>query len=224
MHAAKPVFWFIWLTSVLALLGGCASQPGPAMSATWHCDPVLDAQVDHQEWEKALAGHERLLASEPGNCLAMYHSGYIWGHIGERDKEIQLYEQALACGYRDDDRLYFNMGMAYGDLGDLGRASEAFKKASAIAPGNADNYFGLGLIALAAENQPQAEQAWLHAVKIDPRHWDSHLALARLYLDQSRWDAARPHIDAVRQGEPDNEEVDEVEEILKTREAIQYAR
>jgi len=206
----------------ILLLCACATTQTIPSSSAGLCDPAIDETVRGGDWEKALQDHERLLRNVPGDCLAMYHLGYIWGQLGDRPKEFQFYKQAIQCGYNSDDRLYFNMGMALASMGDLKEAQKIFEKAISINPSDADNYFGLGIIYQAQEQFDQAEIAWLKTVALDKRHIEAHLALAHLFLDQGRWDETRSHLQRVLSEEPDNEEAIELMKILKSRQALEY--
>jgi tetratricopeptide (TPR) repeat protein len=216
--------FYLLLLLAIVLAAGCATRPSNQATRFESCDPVADAPVKRGELEKALADHERLLVETPHNCLAMYHLGFLWGRLGDRHKEVSYYEAAIACGRKADDGLYFNLGMAYADLGDLSRAGQAFEQAIAIHPDHADNYFGLGLTQQAAGRPKQAEAAFLKAISIDPKHRDAHLALARLYLDQSRWDQAELQLEGVERIDPGNEDAKELRRLLESRRALQYER
>lgn len=206
---------------VLLLLSGCATTRTPR-SLEWTCDTAADAAVTEGRWEDALAAHEALLEKDPDNCLTRYHLGYILGRLGHRDAEIDHYRRAIACGYTRDDRLYFNLGMALGDQGDMDGALTAFDRAVAIAPRNADNHFGKGLIARAADQDEQAEKALRKAVRLSPRHWDARLLLARVYLDQCRWAQARRQLDMVLKEEPRHPEALQLWETMITRQREAY--
>lgn len=212
------------LCLMLAVLGACTAMHPAPTPPVWRCDPAVDALVENGQWEEALAGHEQLLRATPDNCLALYHVGYILGHLGERLNEVRVYEQAVACGYTRDDRLYFNMGMAYADLGDLERATEALERAVDLNADNADNFFGLALIAGTAGRQADAERALRHAITVDPGHLEARLELANLYLNQGRWDDARAHLDAAGAVDPGNEEVRLLRQLLESRRAAEYER
>lgn len=199
--------WRVWGAMLLLLiLTGCAVFTREAPPVVWHCDPQADAAVEKGEWQKARQAHEALLDSQPGNCLAMYHLGYIQGRLGDRAAEIQLYQDALACGYKNDDKLYFNLGMALGDSAQFVQARSAFEKAVAIAPDHADNYFGLGLMERAIGNDDAAEKALKKAIAIAPRHWEARVALAQLYLDRNRWAEGRSQLEFILSEEPRNPE------------------
>lgn len=216
--------WCCLIVMLAWMLTGCAALGQGGQGSSWHCSPEGDAAVASGNWAKASALHEKLLAQDPGNCLAMYHLGYIWGAQGDRQKEATYYRWALACGYDHDDQLFFNLGMAYGDLNQPLRAVESLKRAVAVNNRNADNYFGLGLVSLAAGQTDLAQQSLAHAIALDPRHWEARLALVRIYLDQSRWLEAQKQLEAVLKGQPDNEEAQVLWQTLKSRRTLQYER
>lgn len=207
---------------VIVVCFGCATTASVPKSEMNYCDPSVDQAVQSGDWSKALLAHEQLLARSPSDCRAMYHLGYIWGQLGDRGQEVQYYQKALECGYTRDDQLYFNLGMAKADLGDLDGALDAFEQAVAVNPKRADNFFGMGSIYLVMEREKEAEHAWLEAVALDHRHIESHLALVQLYLEQSRWNAARSHLDALKRVAPDNEEAQRLGKVLQSRQALEY--
>jgi tetratricopeptide (TPR) repeat protein len=212
--------YIILVFCLMALLMGCATLQGPPQQQA--CDPQADAAVTDGQWETALSAHEALLAREPHNCLAMYHLGYIWGRMDERAKEIDLYRQAIACGYDGDAQLYFNLGMALGDTGELEGALGAFERAVAIDPRDAENYFGLGLMAQASGRDAQAEEALRKAIVLSPVHIEARLLLSRIYLDQSRWTEARGQLETVLRQEPGHPEAEDLWQIMIQRQRETY--
>ena len=60
------------------LLIACAT-PTPTLQTDRECHPGIDAAVQTGDWETARLAHERLLAENPDNCLALVPSGM---HLG----------------------------------------------------------------------------------------------------------------------------------------------
>ncbi len=201
---------------------GCATYQAQEETARWQCDQEADAAFASGDWQAALSGHERLLASQPENCLALYHVGYIMGHLGDRHKEIELYQRALDCGYRQDDQLFFNLGMALGDLGDVAAARDALLTAVSLNPENPDNHFGLGLIDQAGGRSDEARSAFEKAVRLAPEDWEVRLALARLLIDLEQWNQAAVQIRAVLSADPANEDALDLRKTLESRKTMQY--
>ena len=210
------------LTVVLAmaLLAACAT-PMPTTEAPPQCDAVADEAVDRGDWDTARKEHERVLREQPDNCLALYHLGYIWGQLGDSEKEVHYYEAAADCGYLDD-RLFFNLGMVYADQGNIEAALGTLERAAQLNPKNPDNFFGLGLTRQMAGHQAEAEAALITALRLDKAHTDARLALIRLYLDQSRWQEARRQLAHIKPGDPGYEAARELQQILESRQAEAY--
>lgn len=217
-----------WLTAMMILLfwaGGCTSM-GTTSSAPgqteWRCDEIADASVDRQDWDLALSGHLALLERDPSNCLAIYHLGYIQGKLGDRQQEAVQYEKAIQCGLDTDDRLYFNLGMAYGEMNLMDEALSAFERAVSLNRTNAENFFGMGLVAKWAGDIDRAEAALIQAVDLDPRHWEARILLTRIYLDEGRLDTAQPHLEQLLENIPENTDVDELRQIYEDRRITVY--
>lgn len=207
---------------VWVLSWGCASTGSKVSTQVWSCDKKADAAVEEQNWDQALLRHRLLLQKEPGNCLVIYHLGYIIGRTGDRLGEAAHYEQAIQCGLGRDDRLYFNLGMAYADLNQLDKSLASFEKAISIDPQNPDNHFGLGLTAQAAGLTEQALGALRRAVDVNPRHWESRTLLTRILLDHGKLDDARIHLDALKDANVTNEDVEELRQIYDDRRVSTY--
>ena len=224
MPSIKPQARLMLSLLLLLTLWACASVPPETGTGrmTWQCDAQGDSAVHQEDWQRALRLHEQFLAAHPDNCLAIYHLGYIWSRLGDRDKEITYYERAAACGYDRDDQLYFNLGMAYGETDQMGKAIAAFQRAVAINPDNADDWFGLGLTARSAGRPDLARQAFTKAVTLDSRHWDARIELARVDLDEGLLDEARIQLEAVQKGAPEHEELQGLWRIYHDRRMTLY--
>jgi tetratricopeptide (TPR) repeat protein len=205
--------------ALIMLIGfcSCISTPPAPPGRQWLCDSQADQTVTDGQWELALNQHQAYLAAHPDNCLAIYHLGYIRGRLGDREKEVDLYHRAAQCGYDEDDRLYFNLGMAQAELEQTESALAAFERAVVLKPQNAENYFGLGLTAASAGRLEVALRALTKAVEVDPRHWDARLELARIELDQGRLEEARVQLEAVQRGAPDSEVLQTLWRIYQDR-------
>ena len=208
----------------LFVLSACATSPSAIDDGDWQCDEEADAAVALQQWSVALARHQDLLDADPSNCLCMYHMGYIWGRQGDPSQEVAWYQKAIGCGYHQDDELFFNLGMAHMDMDQLDQANAAFNRSIRINPRNAESHFGIALTAQSIGDSLTAEKALMQTIAIMPQHWDAHLLLAKLYLDQGALDAAQPHLETVLSHDPENEEAAELWLLLKDRQITSYER
>ena len=216
------------LTAMLILwfcVGGCASMgatPGTSVQKEWRCDEIADAAVQRQEWGLALSRHQALLDKAPSNCLAIYHLGYIQGNLGDRHEETVQYEKAIQCGLDTDDHLYFNLGMAYGEMDRMEQALAAFERAVSLNSQNAENFFGLGLIAKWAGQTERAKAALAQTLDLDPQHWEARILLTNIYLDEGRLDAAQPHLEYLLGHVPENADVQALRKIYEDRRITSY--
>ena len=210
------------MIGLLMALYGCSQRPILPEDGVWSCDAQADAAVQSGNWQVAERLHRQILESNPSNCLAIYHLGYILGNLNNREQEVIAYERAIACGYNQDDRLYFNLGMAYSDLNDAYRAIRALERAVQINPDNAENHFGLGFVAHMIGKSALAERALTKAIDTSAQHLDARILLARIHLDQGRLAEAKKQIVAVRKIEPDNEDARLLWRIYQDRKMTSY--
>lgn len=213
---------FILAVFVMIWIWGCAAVGLQPMQRDWDCDDAADAAVERQDWNEAQVRHQALLNHDPGNCLAIYHLGYIFGQLDDRLEETRHYERAIQCGLDTDDLLFYNLGMAYGEMSLMEEALAAFERAVGLNPQNAENYFGLGLIAQADGQTERALSALIKAVDVDPHHWEARIILTRIYLEKGQLTAARIHLDMLRDSVPDNDELEELWQTYEDRVVTTY--
>jgi tetratricopeptide (TPR) repeat protein len=215
-------FQITFAVLLLIWIWGCAAVGPRSGQRDWACDDDADAAVERHDWLEARVRHQALLQDDPDNCLAIYHLGYIYGKLDDRLEETRHYERAVHCGLDTDDLLFYNLGMAYGDMGLMKKALAALEQAVALNSQNAENHFGLGLIAQAQGHTEKALSALLKAVEVDPHHWEARIILTRIYLDRGQLAAARVHLDTLRESVPDHDEVAELWQTYKDRSITTY--
>jgi tetratricopeptide (TPR) repeat protein len=159
----------------LILGAGCSQvsvEKASVGKKTASCDQQADKAIENNDYETGILLHQRLLEKEPENPLALYHLGYAYGHMGDHQKEVYYYEQAIALGMKDD-AIFYNLGLAYGDLDQLENAIQAFKKAIAIEPGNLNARFDLSRLYIASGDFQEARHQLQQILKIDPSYPDA---------------------------------------------------
>lgn len=221
VHQSRWIHW-LWPWMVVGLLSSCASMSSDVSKTTWSCDRSADVAVQQEQWQQAVQGHLKLIQENPSNCLAIYHLGYIWGRQGDPEKEIAFYQKAITCGYTHDDQFYFNLGMAYVDLHQMDKALEAFNHTVMINPKNPEGHFGIGMVAQTKGDTFTAEKALVKAVAMDPQHWDARMLLCKIYLDQGRMEAVRPHLQMLLKYIPENEEAQALWHVYQDRRVTGY--
>ena len=100
--------------------------------------------------------------------------------------------------------LFFNMGMAYGELDQKEKAIEAFTKALEIKPNSANNHFGLAMVYQMTAEDKLAEKEFLKALEINPKHVDARLMLSLLYTDWGMLQKASQELRKILEFDPNN--------------------
>lgn len=216
------LLWAALGAGIALTIVDCALTTVPAPQPGWTCDAEADDAVHSQQWQLALQLHQRYLELEPGNCLALYHLGYIFGKLNKPQLEVETYERAIACGYSEDDRLFFNLGMAFGGLSEPDKALAAMERAIQLNPDNAENHFGFGYIAHLTGYRARAIRALQKAIAISADHVDARNLLAVIYLDQGRLDEAKAQLQEIQRLEPDNQEVRMLWKVYEDRVMTSY--
>lgn len=208
--------------NIALAIAGCSQATVRSPQPGWSCDAKADAAVHSQHWQLALQLHRRFLELEPGNCLALYHLGYILGKLNEHQLEVEAYERALACGYLNNDRLFYNLGMAFAELSEPEKALAALERAIQLNPDDAENHFGLGYIAQLTGHSARAVKALQKAIDLSAGHLDARNLLARIYLDQGRLDEAKIQLLEIQRRDPDNQEAMILWKIYEDRVMTSY--
>ncbi|MCG6910633.1 MAG: tetratricopeptide repeat protein [Deltaproteobacteria bacterium] len=104
--------------------------------------------------------------------------GELAATYGAYESAVRCYEKALAAG-AEEGRTHFNLGIAYGELGNYPMALDQMEKAIGIDPGNAAYYYGRGRVYLLSGDKGAAIRDFEHASALGN-------ADARRYLDGMR--------------------------------------
>ena len=151
---------------------GCSRvtvEKSPATQKNMTCDPHADKAIEDDDYETGIRLHLQLLQKEPENRQALYHLGYAYGHVGDHQKEVFYYEQAIALGLKDES-IFYNLGLAYVDLDQMENAVHAFKKAIEIDPGNLNVRYDMSRLYVALGDFQDARDQLLQILKIDPSY------------------------------------------------------
>jgi tetratricopeptide (TPR) repeat protein len=125
----------------------------------------------------------------------LYNLGRAYRQYGQsvRDIDKKLFTENMkyaaeefeaAIRYKADALdVYFQLGLCYRDLGLPKQASDAFKKALALAPRDSAVYYQLGLLAIDQGFNREAEAYFLDGLRINPDHTLILIAIGRLYSE-----------------------------------------
>ena len=153
-----------------------------APGKTWTCDKEADEAMRLQDYETSILLHQLFLKKEPENGLALYHLGYALGQTGNHEKEVFLYEKAVALGFKESG-IFFNLGMAYGELNQMAKSITAFRRGIKHNPGDLDVRFELSRIYYDMDDFQNAEDQLRGILEIDPTHGLARELLERIQKD-----------------------------------------
>jgi tetratricopeptide (TPR) repeat protein len=83
--------------------------------------------------------------------MAYYNRGVAYGVLGQHQRAIEDYNQAIRLKW-DDAKPYINRGMMYGNLGQHDRAIEDYNQAIRLKSDDAMAYFGRGVAYISSGN------------------------------------------------------------------------
>ncbi len=203
---ARVCFIFIFLFAVLSMID-CSRLPKHFPTDSFKARR-LDARADQamiaENYESSIDLHQRVLKLQPNDALNLYHLGYAYGQTDDVVNEIHFYRKAIDAGMTNNDELYFNLGMAYGEQEQIRQALQSFQRGIAINPTSAENHFGAGLVYENMQQYPLAESHFLTSARLDPRQIEARLHLARLYLQSGDYQKAQDQLNQALAIDPKN--------------------
>lgn len=153
------------------------------------CDPLADYFLGMEDYPEAIRRHQIVIKEHPDNALAHYHLGFSFGLMGQHQKELAEYEQAVNLGL-DDWELFLNLGLLYIEAGNMHAAMEVLRLASLLGPDHPETHFNLGLAYQRLGMLEPAEQEVLLAVQLDPNQADARNTLATIYAEEGKYSRA----------------------------------
>ncbi|HWQ35607.1 MAG TPA: tetratricopeptide repeat protein [Blastocatellia bacterium] len=165
----------LWLM-LSGLCPVCAAQVSPAAES-------LKAlyQGDHQRAAELAAGYLETHPNDARMRVILARAKLAQGEFQAACDELRL---ALRADPQNIDALYY-LGMVAGVL-----AQQEYERLYAIAPDSARVHQLLGEAALAQENQTEAENEFLSALRVNPHSVDVLTAMGELRRSQSKFDEA----------------------------------
>jgi tetratricopeptide (TPR) repeat protein len=99
-----------------------------------------NTRFDGQHFAEAVESYRRVLSIQPDNVWAITNLGAAYWRLGEREKAIAVYQSAPVR----DDAILGNMALFYFDMGQYGKAAEAWQQALTLAPNDDVKHGNLG--------------------------------------------------------------------------------
>lgn len=121
-------------------------------------------------------------------------AGLLWVEIGENEKAIAIFEQAIA-----HDALlpkaHFDEGIAYIHWARWPEAETAFKAEMELRPGDANAKYHLGFVYLQQAKTDQAFALFEDVIAAHPEHANAQYQVGKIYLDREDYTKAAEHLE-----------------------------
>ena len=145
---------------------------------------------------------ERVLRHEAGPD-AYIRAGVERVNAGELELGAQLLGRAVDLN-PNDEGASLSLLIAYGQMGDQGRAADHFRKSAKVFPASEDIHFNYGTILARQGNLAEASQLFARVLEINPRHADSHASLGYLREESGDVGVAVDHYRRALDHDPSN--------------------
>lgn len=121
--------------------------------------------------------------SDPSSAEEYYKSATAYHELGEFERAITEYRQALALN-PNSPLIYNRLGVAYSELKHYDAALDAYQKALALSPMTAELHYNVGLVHLKQGDLPRALEAFKRAITFDAEWEDAYTGLGEVHLKQ----------------------------------------
>lgn len=148
--------------------------------------------LENGNMPKARENLEKALEHAPEYYRAMLAIAHYYDVVGEKDKALEAYEDALS-EHEDNGQVLNNYGAFLCKIGDYRQADKYFNQA--VEQPNyylvAESYENAGLCAAKYGNFSKAKKYFSRAIDHDPQRFRSILQLSKLEIDSGEFSQAR---------------------------------
>ena len=148
------------------------------------------AQYNRRNFPGSVSAFERAILADDSWGMPYYYLGMVRLHA-YASAETAVPELTMAVGLMPDHApTFYQLGIAYRQMGDLGEAREAFEETVELDPEHGRAHYRLGLILEAEGDVMEAIEAYTHSIYSDPRFANPYVELGSIYARYEFWDEA----------------------------------
>ena len=145
---------------------------------------------------------DRVLQQEAG-ADAYIRAGVERVNAGELEYGATLLERAIGLN-PGDEGASLSLLIAYGQMGDLGRAADHFRKAIQLFPTSEDLHFNYATILAQHGELAEASKLFARVLEINPQHADGHASMGYLFETSGDMASAVDHYRSALDHDPGN--------------------
>jgi len=157
------------------------------------------------------------LKSDEFNAQYLQALGTVCLGLNEMDEAIQYLDKAISSGRSVPPEIYYTLAQAYQRKGDAAQSTKYFNLTKVHEMNQAQRqkeireHEELTLITLGEErlqvgNPAEARALFEQAIESNPENWTAREYLAKMALDASDWQRARPHLLKMQEIDPNSSE------------------
>ena len=162
-----------------------------------------------QDFEAALPYVKKAVELEPSNTKSIRNLAQIYYDLALLDssryterveKSIQTYEVAInkETDYKVEADLYFNLGILYTKVNNLGEAEYNFMNALDENPEDIEAVMGMAQVFETAEKWRKAEKFYRELIAVDPDNPDHYRGMSRVLLQQGEPDESLRYLEKAK--------------------------
>lgn len=144
--------------------------------------------AEQKQYEKAQASFERALELDPEYWRAWQNLGAVYKVREEYDKAVPILEKAVQMNPLNADA-FRDLGMSYAGKKENEKAVEALRESIRLKP-VFESYYNLGLLLNRMKRPVEAIEAYIEAVRLNPRSYQTYNNLGVLFKERGDLDSA----------------------------------
>lgn len=166
---------------------------------------VADYELQGGDQLTAIAYYIRGLKKDSLMNYARFNLSAAYNTVRKNQEALRTLQEALNIDPANE-RIFYNLGLLYYELGDIPAAMENFQKAIRLGSQNPGVYYNYGLLLQQQGKMQESEQALLRGLTLNPEATNINYALAFFYMNQKDPQKARKYAAVLRKIDPDNPE------------------
>ncbi len=170
---------------------------------------LAKAMADAGRYEDATAAYDEILQLEPQNIAARLNLGLALARQGKLAAAKGVQEEVLSRDLTDGERAeaLSHLAALEASGGDLEAAEKLYRRAAAVSPQGAGAWFGLGNLLGRQGRYPEAIEAYMASLAIDPKNPRAWLGEVTARVLTEDWTSARQRLEVALQEIPDDNEL-----------------
>jgi tetratricopeptide (TPR) repeat protein len=142
--------------------------------------------TDAGHFAEAVAQYEAALKLEPKNSTAHYEIANTLVAMEKYDAAIDHAETIIKLKSGNEGLAYTILGTSYDLLGKPKKAIKAYEEGIKVSPNDYNLYYNLAITQFGQNDLDKAEKNFMASAKLNPKHANSHYALASVELEKDQ--------------------------------------